>query len=224
MFPGQVTSALAPLHNDLRWASPGEQPGDGLLHHHPVHDARLRDRLHRLFPLEDEQRSRFRHVPPLLRVCRRISHVRVRCYYVSRLVKPNILAEIVRVTLPCKLFCTYLSLHLGYDSEQFWQYLFYLYPKTVPGLRGRAVDKELFSRKERKYCTSLARLLIHHEICKTPRKTTIKSRLINSVERLNWWDHLFCRLSHENWHNPFLKLGRFFMVSTSERWFASSPW
>lgn len=66
---------MAAVRYNLRPAGGGELPGNGVLHHHPVHDAPVRRAIDRLLQLAYEQGPRLHHVPAVLCLCRRLAHV-----------------------------------------------------------------------------------------------------------------------------------------------------
>lgn len=74
----QVTSALVAVRHHLQGGRGGELDRNGVLDIHPVHDAAVRHPVHRLFPVEDEQESRFHYVPALLCLRCGLAHVRIR--------------------------------------------------------------------------------------------------------------------------------------------------
>jgi hypothetical protein len=73
----QTPGALADFWHSVPETCRSEQRWNGVLHIHPLHDASLRHHVHRLLPLADEQGSRFHYVLAVLRVRRRLAHVRV---------------------------------------------------------------------------------------------------------------------------------------------------
>lgn len=83
----QVTDSVAVVRSDLWTACGGELGGNGVLHHHSVHDAPIRRAIDRLLQLAHEQGARVHHVPVVLCLCRRLAYVRVRRPDVSRLSK-----------------------------------------------------------------------------------------------------------------------------------------
>lgn len=71
----KVTSALVAVRHHQQGASGGQLAGDGVLDSDPLHDAHICDFVHRLFPVENEQRFRFHHVPSVFRFRGRLTHV-----------------------------------------------------------------------------------------------------------------------------------------------------
>lgn len=77
-FCPQASGTVAALRLDL-WKTRGsELGGDGVQHSDPILHAAVRHPEHRLFQVADEQGPRVHHVPPLLRLRRRLADVRVR--------------------------------------------------------------------------------------------------------------------------------------------------
>lgn len=71
----KVTSALVAVRHHQQRTGRGELPGDGLFNSDPLHDVTLRHHVHRLFQMEDEQRSRINNVPSLFCIRGRITNV-----------------------------------------------------------------------------------------------------------------------------------------------------
>lgn len=74
----QASGTVAAVRLDLRKTRGSELGGDGVQHSDPILHAAVRHLEHRLFQVADEQRPRVHHVPPLLRLRRRLADVRVR--------------------------------------------------------------------------------------------------------------------------------------------------
>ena len=74
----QASGTVAAVRLDLRKTRRGELGGHGVQHSDPLLHAVVRDLQHRLFQVADEQGTRVHHVPPLLRLRRRLANVRVR--------------------------------------------------------------------------------------------------------------------------------------------------
>lgn len=81
----QIANTVAPIRLDLWPTGRSELRGNGVLHHHSVHDAPVRCPIDRLLQLAHEQGARPHHVPVVLCLCRRLAHVRVRRPRVSLL-------------------------------------------------------------------------------------------------------------------------------------------
>lgn len=76
---------MVAVRHHLWKASGGELRRHGMFHHHPLHDATVRDHVDSLLPMEDEQGTWFHHVLALLRVRHCIAHVRIHVHSVSLL-------------------------------------------------------------------------------------------------------------------------------------------